>query len=470
MIEYLSKEVKLAEGRHTLTLKFGSQEFGPVEFIWAPVGKAAASLATTEPETSTASTDVSKLLEASKSPDWQVFSTIASKIEQQLAQKDKEAGALAGNMLARKADLVSSAEVMTLLDDLSKKHKSVEAAELLVRIASARRTVRSYKRGHVIVGQLLVEDEKISPDLVMAQMPILVNGYFAGEVGDLVRPVGFRAHGYQNLDVSLAGKKGEMIYVGQITLQRLHKDQQASLKGKITLDGAKPADTAEVLLSMSVSGINTPHNGYSPRRRWPDSLQVPVNEKGEFSIKGLSPATYYLQIKAKDHVELAKEVTFKPGKELDMDICRLKCTDLGFYIGSPAPKSEELKWEKDYATALKRAQAEKKPMLIMMTATWCGWCKVLEKETLNDLWIRHFLSDFVVVKAYEDADVEKQYGPSGYPTLVFTDCNGKAKHKTVGHKPPLAFASECAQAFKKLDRKPPSELQTLIDKRVITDN
>src|SRR5262245_59671569 len=61
-----------------------------------------------------------------------------------------------------------------------------------------------------------------------------------------------------------------------------------------------------------------------------------------------------------------------------------------------------LAWEKDYPSAITKAKAEKKPLMIMMTATWCGPCKMLEKETLDDPWVRYFLSNFVVVKAYED--------------------------------------------------------------------
>jgi RNA polymerase sigma factor (sigma-70 family) len=39
MTNYLSEDETLSEGRHTLTLKFGGQDFGPVEFVWAPAGK-----------------------------------------------------------------------------------------------------------------------------------------------------------------------------------------------------------------------------------------------------------------------------------------------------------------------------------------------------------------------------------------------------------------------------------------------
>jgi RNA polymerase sigma factor (sigma-70 family) len=39
MTNYLGQDETLSEGRHTLTLKFGGQEFGPVEFVWAVAGK-----------------------------------------------------------------------------------------------------------------------------------------------------------------------------------------------------------------------------------------------------------------------------------------------------------------------------------------------------------------------------------------------------------------------------------------------
>ena len=123
----------------------------------------------------------------------------------------------------------------------------------------------------------------------------------------------------------------------------------------------------------------------------------------------------------------------KPGQERDAGTIRLRCEDLGFYIGKPAPKAAELAWEKDFPTALEKARSTRKPLMVMMTATWCGPCKHLESQTLSDPWIRHFLSGFVVVKAYEDRKVEETYGLQGYPTLVFTDSNGRAAYTSVGY-------------------------------------
>ena len=143
-------------------------------------------------------------------------------------------------------------------------------------------------------------------------------------------------------------------------------------------------------------------------------------------------------------------------------------SDLTTYVGSPAPNNEPLQWEADYTAALKRAQAEQKPAMVMITATWCGPCKMLEKDTLNDPWIRSFLSKFVLVKAYEDKDVEQKYNSSAYPTLVFTDSSGNAAYKCVGYRPAFDFVQDCAKAFEKLGIEQPEAIKTLIDKKIIT--
>jgi hypothetical protein len=36
MSQYLVGDATLVEGRHTLRLRFGGEEYGPVEFIWVP--------------------------------------------------------------------------------------------------------------------------------------------------------------------------------------------------------------------------------------------------------------------------------------------------------------------------------------------------------------------------------------------------------------------------------------------------
>jgi thiol-disulfide isomerase/thioredoxin len=235
----------------------------------------------------------------------------------------------------------------------------------------------------------------------------------------------------------------------------------------VALDDPKGAGTTSIQLSLRVPPANTPHNGYSPRHRWPQPIKVAVSKSGGFTAKGLSPSAYTMIVEATGHTRTIQRVRLTKGEEKDAGTITLKTTDLGFYIGKAAPRTGELAWEKDYPSALKKAQAEKKRVMVMMTATWCGPCKMLEKETLNDPWIRHFLASFVIVKAYEDKDVEKTYGMNGYPTLVFTDSAGKEAYRTIGHQPVLAFAAVCAKAHTKLGRKLPSELESHVQHKVL---
>ena len=391
----------------------------------------------------------------------------AMALETILRAGDKKAEETAATVLAAKEQFVQDKEVLALLSDGLAK-KPVLAARLLVYIARAQKIVSQFKKGGVAVGQIVVEDGKTEPEEVMAQMPILPDGFFAGEVGDLQKPIAFRSHGYQNLDVPLDGKKGDLVYVGKAFLKPLKKDQEATLKGTVALDAAKTAESATLTLSMSVGPVNTPHNGYSPRQHWPKGFTVPVSKTGEFSISGLSPSNYSLSVTADDHVPYSSGLSFTPGEVHDAGKVRLFATDVGFYIGKPAPKLDKISWEKNYTAALERAKTEKKPLMVMMTATWCGWCKKLEADTLDDPWVRYTLSGYVVVQAFEDKEVEGKYGQEGYPTLVFTDSTGKMAHKLVGYRPVTSFLEECARADKKLGRPLSPELQTLVDKKIIS--
>lgn len=90
-----------------------------------------------------------------------------------------------------------------------------------------------------------------------------------------------------------------------------------------------------------------------------------------------------------------------------------------------------------------------------------------EAQTLHDPWIRCFLCRFVLVKAYEDRAVEKEFGLNGYPTLVFVNAEGEAKHKCVGFMPTIQFAQELEKALKAIHEERMPQMQTLIDKKVL---
>ena len=114
---------------------------------------------------------------------------------------------------------------------------------------------------------------------------------------------------------------------------------------------------------------------------------------------------------------------------------------------APAFGADSLPWEKDYATALAKAKAEKRPLFLMLTATWCGPCKMLEGQTLLAPAIRSGLKEFVWVKAYEDAALNKRFNLAGYPTLVFLDpSTERILAYSNGYEPPGPFLRHVIEA------------------------
>lgn len=419
----------------------------------------------TKPQAKTNAKEVADLVSAFEGSDNQAFFMAYNALEQKLAESGAASEEIARQFLAQREKFVSDSDALVLLDAAAKK-KASSAGQLLLQIARARRLLHTYQRGHVVVGQVIVEDGKLDADLVLAQMPIMADGYFAGEVADLDRPISFCAQGYKGIDVPLKGKKGQVVSVGKVRIMPLPKEERASLRGTIELDEGTPTD-AKVQINLQVGPVNTPHNGYAPRGRWPAPITAVVNEKGAFAAEGLSPGEYIAEVVAEKHADMTRRMSLKSGESADLGVCRLLSTDVGHYVGKPAPDSNELAWEKDFTTAAERAKREKKPLMVMMTAAWCGYCKMLENQTFSDAWVRYFLSPFVVVKAYEDKQVEAKYGANGYPTLVFTDSEGNAAYKSVGFKTALPFCAECAQAIDALRLEMPGELRTLIEKKVI---
>jgi thiol-disulfide isomerase/thioredoxin len=376
------------------------------------------------------------------------------------------AEAMAKRMLDRKAEFKVGPAAEKRLEAIVADKKSVPAAQLLLQCVRSKLISGATGKGGVAIGQVVVEDGKLDTEWVLAQMPILPGGYFAGEVGDVGKPLHFRAAGYEDVAVPIGGKAGDVVDVGTVTMKPIAADKMATLKGKIALD-IVDRGPATASVSLMVPPPNTAGNYYSPRRAWPKPTPVKIEADGSFLVAGLTPGDYYLQVQAKDHGNEVKRIKAAPGKVADQGLIKLKTTDLGHYIGKAAPKTGDLPWEKDFAAASAKAESKKRPMMVMMTATWCGPCKALEQNVLNDAWVKHFLADYVIVKAYEDKDVEKKYGMNGYPTLVFTDSSGKEMHRTSGNQPSTKFLGNVVKASKKLSIKLPAELQTLVDKKVV---
>lgn len=110
--------------------------------------------------------------------------------------------------------------------------------------------------------------------------------------------------------------------------------------------------------------------------------------------------------------------------------------------------TEGLSWEEVKA----KAKQENKYIFLDVFATWCGPCKLMDKEvysndTLGDYYNQRFISvkvqmdqtaaDGEQVKSwYKDAEaIGKQYRVEAYPSFIFLDPQGTIVEKQSGFKP-----------------------------------
>lgn len=124
-------------------------------------------------------------------------------------------------------------------------------------------------------------------------------------------------------------------------------------------------------------------------------------------------------------------------------------------------KGAEIKWI-PFDEGLARAKAEGKNIFVDLTASWCGWCKKMDKETFSQPEVVKLVNDyFVPVKVWGDSDKEltiegykiternlatSAFGVTGFPTFYFLCPNGKAYNRLIGYRIKDALMKELTVA------------------------
>lgn len=131
----------------------------------------------------------------------------------------------------------------------------------------------------------------------------------------------------------------------------------------------------------------------------------------------------------------------------------------------PAEAKTRIQWMQ-YDQGLALAKKEGKHILVDFTTSWCGWCKLMEKEAFSDSRIIKMLNnEFIPIRV--DGDSKKQlnidgyiitekaltsqeFGVRGYPTFWFLESDGSKIGPLKGYQKIEPFVK--ALAFIK-DRK-----------------
>ena len=96
------------------------------------------------------------------------------------------------------------------------------------------------------------------------------------------------------------------------------------------------------------------------------------------------------------------------------------------------------------AEAVKRSDAERKPVMIDFITDWCRWCDTLDARTYSDPGVSAYVNDHVVpikidAEKGEGIELARKYGVSGYPTILFMHTNGEEIDRILGFVPAEPF-------------------------------
>jgi thioredoxin 1 len=94
-----------------------------------------------------------------------------------------------------------------------------------------------------------------------------------------------------------------------------------------------------------------------------------------------------------------------------------------------------------WAQILKKAKAENKIIFFDAYTTWCGPCKLLQKNVFTrtdvaDVFNKNFVNVKVDMESGEGPMLAEKYPLQGYPTLFFIDGNGKVVKEVIGYQNP----------------------------------
>jgi thioredoxin-related protein len=124
----------------------------------------------------------------------------------------------------------------------------------------------------------------------------------------------------------------------------------------------------------------------------------------------------------------------------------------------PAARSvsaAEIQWSTDIESSLRSAAAARKPVLLEFTASWCVYCKRMEKTTFTDAAVSELISSrFVAVRVDADKhkDLVKQLEVRGLPAILVVSPELMIIEKISGFQTPEALIQKLSVVLRGLNQ------------------
>ena len=114
----------------------------------------------------------------------------------------------------------------------------------------------------------------------------------------------------------------------------------------------------------------------------------------------------------------------------------------------------EIAWmQQDYNAALAKADADGKLIMIDVYTDWCAPCKKMEKETFPQKSVVDKAANFVTLRLDAEKgqgpEVQKKFGVTAYPTILFVNGKGELVHSVVGLQNAEQLVAEMDKALDK---------------------
>lgn len=113
----------------------------------------------------------------------------------------------------------------------------------------------------------------------------------------------------------------------------------------------------------------------------------------------------------------------------------------------------EMGFERDYKTALNKAKKENKPLMMVLGADYCPWCRKFERNTLASKLIKPKLDNelvtLVVDKKFDIKTFPAEFQTKLTPRVFFIDPRtGKSFYETTGYIKKKEYLQDIQKAQK----------------------
>lgn len=119
----------------------------------------------------------------------------------------------------------------------------------------------------------------------------------------------------------------------------------------------------------------------------------------------------------------------------------LLMTAIAAYAFVNRPISSSIEWGDDLEAALSSARQGHTRVVLEFSASWCGYCRLMEREVLTDPRVERELERLVPVRLdwSSEPGLAARFGVEAVPTFLVLSEDGNILGRSAGYQPVDAF-------------------------------